>query len=157
MVSQTRSDRALADTRIATGLGSCGVRLSGKYGVCHGVPVASQRDAILLPPNLCTCADTPRILESPTFDTQRPGAMQVDKEVLQLLDEVLGLAGRSSSFDRDTRLLGALPELDSMAVVSIITALEDRFGLAIDDDDVDGSIFETVGSLVDFTRARVGA
>lgn len=83
--------------------------------------------------------------------------MQVDKEVLQLLDEVLGLAGRSSSFDRDTRLLGALPELDSMAVVSIITALEDRFGLAIDDDDVDGSIFETVGSLVDFTRARVGA
>jgi acyl carrier protein len=82
--------------------------------------------------------------------------MQAQQEVLHLLDEVLGLGGRSSTFTRDTRLLGALPELDSMAVVSIITGLEDRLGLTIDDDDVDGSAFETVGSLVDFVQARLG-
>jgi hypothetical protein len=88
MVSQMRSDRALADTRIATGLVSCGGRLPGKYGVCHGVSVAAVRDAVLVPRKLCTCVDTPEILELRAFDTQQRGAMQVDGEVLQMLDAV---------------------------------------------------------------------
>ncbi|MEN9397764.1 MAG: hypothetical protein RLZ81_2294 [Pseudomonadota bacterium] len=81
--------------------------------------------------------------------------MDVLKEVLRVLDEVLSLAGRSAGFSRDTALLGAIPELDSMAVVSLITALEDQFGMVVDDDDIDGSTFATVGSLSDFVSSKL--
>jgi len=83
--------------------------------------------------------------------------MNVQQEVLGLLDEVLSLNGRTSTFSRNTHLLGAIPELDSMAVVSLITGLEERFNMAIDDDDVDGSTFATVGSLVDFISGKITA
>ena len=77
------------------------------------------------------------------------------KQVLRILDEVLSLNGRSAAFNRDTPLLGAIPELDSMAVVSIITALEEQLGVTMDDDEIDGATFATVGSLVDFVSARL--
>lgn len=80
--------------------------------------------------------------------------MNVESEVLRLLDEVLSLDGRSVAFTRSTPLLGALPELDSMAVVSLLTALEDVFSIVVDDDDIDGATFGTVGSLVDFVAAK---
>lgn len=83
--------------------------------------------------------------------------MNLEIEVLRILDETLGLDGRSASFTRDTLLLGAMPELDSMAVVSLISGLEEQFGLLIDDGDLDGRAFATVGSLVDFVGARVAA
>ena len=83
--------------------------------------------------------------------------MDVEKEVIRLLDEVLSLDGRSASFTRATPLLGAIPELDSMAVVSLITGLEDQFGLGVEDDDIDGSTFETVGSLSDFVSGKLAA
>ncbi|MCE2907597.1 MAG: phosphopantetheine-binding protein [Betaproteobacteria bacterium] len=76
--------------------------------------------------------------------------MNVQLEVLRTLDEVLSLGGRGLAFERDTPLLGAVPELDSMAVVSLIGALEERLGISVADDDIDGSTFATVGSLVDF-------
>ncbi len=81
--------------------------------------------------------------------------MNVIQEVIRLLDEVLSLDGRSSAFTRDTPLLGAIPELDSMAVVTLITGLEDHFGLVVDDDDIDGSTFATVGSLADFVSEKL--
>jgi acyl carrier protein len=81
--------------------------------------------------------------------------MNVEKEVIRLLDEVLSLNGRSSSFTRATHLLGAIPELDSMAVVSLITGLEDQFGIVVDDDDIDGSTFASVGSLTDFVAGKL--
>lgn len=80
--------------------------------------------------------------------------MNVESEILRLLEDVLSLDGRSAGFSRSTPLLGAVPELDSMAVVSLITALEESFGIAVDDDDIDGSTFATVGSLVDFVAAK---
>ena len=80
--------------------------------------------------------------------------MDVTKEVLRVLDEVLSLNGRTAAFTLDTPLLGAIPELDSMAVVSLITSLEEQFGLVVDDDDIDGATFATVGSLVDFVTAK---
>ena len=81
--------------------------------------------------------------------------MNVTQEVLRVLDETLSLNGRASTtFTRDTPLLGAIPELDSMAVVALITSLEDQFGLVVDDDDIDGATFATVGSLVDFVSAK---
>ena len=83
--------------------------------------------------------------------------MEVMQEVLRVLDEVLSLNGRSAAFGRDTHLLGAIPELDSMAVVSLITSLEEQFGLVVDDDDIDGATFATVGSLVDFVSGKLAA
>jgi len=82
--------------------------------------------------------------------------MSTEQQVLQILDDVLSLGGRSASFNRSTALLGAIPELDSMAVVSLITALEEQLGLAVDDDDIDGSTFATVGSLSDYVSAKLG-
>ena len=81
--------------------------------------------------------------------------MDTFNEVMRLLDEVLSLHGRGAAFTRDTPLLGAIPELDSMAVVTLITTLEERFGFSVDDDDIDGSTFETVGSLADFAAAKL--
>jgi acyl carrier protein len=83
--------------------------------------------------------------------------MDLSKEVRSMLDEVLGLGGRSASFTNDTHLLGAIPELDSMAVVALITACEERFGIVVDDDEVDGSTFATVGSFSKFIGSKLGA
>lgn len=82
--------------------------------------------------------------------------MTVRDEVLRLLDEVLSLGGRAASFNDDTPLLGAIPELDSMAVVTLITSLEDQLGLVIDDDDIDGDTFASVGSLVRLVQSKLG-
>lgn len=81
--------------------------------------------------------------------------MDTERQVLDLLDELLGLGGRAAGFNRDTALLGALPELDSMGVVALLGGLEDRFGLVVDDDDIDGATFATVGTLTDFVAARI--
>jgi len=83
--------------------------------------------------------------------------MDVVKEVNRVLDEVLSLGGRAAAFTRDTPLLGAIPELDSMAVVTLITTLEERFGILVDDDDIDGATFESVGSLADFVSDKIAA
>jgi len=76
-------------------------------------------------------------------------------EVLHILDEVMSLGGRAQSFSADTPLMGALPEFDSMVVVSLITTLEERFGIAVDDDEISGDTFATVGSLTDFVAAKL--
>ena len=81
--------------------------------------------------------------------------MDVKQEVINVLSTVLNLGARTASFTSETRLLGSVPELDSMAVVSVITALEERFGFAIDDDDIDGSTFATIGSLVEFVNRKL--
>lgn len=81
--------------------------------------------------------------------------MNIAQEVLRVVDEVLSLNGRTATFTRDTPLLGAIPELDSMAVVTLITTLEEQFGLVVDDDDIDGSTFATVGSLTDFVSSKL--
>lgn len=82
--------------------------------------------------------------------------MDVLKEVKRVLDDVLSLGGRAQGFTRETPLLGAIPELDSMAVVTLITTLEERLDIAVDDDDVDGSTFVSVGSLADFVAGKLG-
>ncbi|MCG5512073.1 acyl carrier protein [Ectothiorhodospira shaposhnikovii] len=81
--------------------------------------------------------------------------MDTQKEVLAVIDEVLSLGGRAMTFDADSRLLGALPEFDSMAVVNLINGLETRFDFFITDDEIEGETFETVGSLVNFVEAKL--
>jgi acyl carrier protein len=80
--------------------------------------------------------------------------MTVQRDVLRVLDEVLSLGGRAAAFTADTPLLGAIPELDSMAVVTLITTLEERLDIVVDDDDIDGDTFASVGSLVAFVSAK---
>jgi len=79
------------------------------------------------------------------------------QQVLSVLDDVLSLRGRAATFRDDMPLLGSLPELDSMAVASVLASLEERFGITIDDDEIDGSTFATVGSLVRYMDGKTGA
>lgn len=81
--------------------------------------------------------------------------MDIRKELTAILDELLSLEGRAASFDDQTALLGALPELDSMAVVGVIGAIEERFGLVFDDDEIDGASFATFGSLRKLVEAKL--
>ena len=84
-------------------------------------------------------------------------AVQVEEAVRAVLTEVLGLdADRVAGFDADTPLFGALPELDSMAVASLLTELEDQLDITIDDDEVDLDMFESFGALVDFLVEKRG-
>lgn len=75
------------------------------------------------------------------------------EELKSLLADILEVD--TSSFDESTELLGALPEFDSMAVVGVITALEESFGISVADDDIDATIFETVGSLMAYVDRSV--
>ncbi|CAM3140982.1 Carrier domain-containing protein [Sphingomonas antarctica] len=63
---------------------------------------------------------------------------------------------RVDAMDGDTPLFGALPELDSMAVATLLTELEDRLGTIIDDDEVDAEMLETFGALVAFAEKKLG-
>jgi acyl carrier protein len=81
--------------------------------------------------------------------------MTTRQRLLSLLDRTLNLEGRSASFSNDTPLIGALPELDSMGVVSLLTAFEEQFGIAVEDDEIDGSIFQTFGTLLSFVEAKL--
>ena len=80
-----------------------------------------------------------------------------DGVLRQVLQDVLGLsAERVAGFTPDTGLFGHLPELDSMAVAGLLTEVEDRLGIVIDDDEVDGEMLETYGALLAFVRAKRG-
>ncbi|VAW97430.1 hypothetical protein MNBD_GAMMA19-313 [hydrothermal vent metagenome] len=74
--------------------------------------------------------------------------------VKTVLGEALQIEDRTPEMTRGTLLLGNLPELDSMAVVTVLTALEDNFGFIIDDDDLVSDAFLTLGSLVSFVEDK---
>jgi acyl carrier protein len=81
--------------------------------------------------------------------------LDIERELLGLIDEVLSLGGRAMGFERDTPLLGAVPELDSMAVVGLINMMEEHFGFIVEDDEIDGLAFATVGTLTDFVQGKL--
>ncbi|GGB50086.1 acyl carrier protein [Blastomonas aquatica] len=82
----------------------------------------------------------------------------VERVVRNVLRDILGLTDdQVTGFDRDTELFGSLPELDSMAVAGLLTEMEDRLDILIEDDEVDGELFENFGNLVDFARAKIAA
>ena len=83
------------------------------------------------------------------------GAADVTAAVRGVLGDVLGLSPeRTAAFTDDTPLFGALPELDSMAVAGVLTELEDRLGITIEDDEVDGEMLETFGRLRAFAERK---
>lgn len=79
----------------------------------------------------------------------------LNDEVIGILGAVLGLGDRVAKLNADTPLLGAIPEFDSMAVVNVLTAVEEHYGVFIDDDEVEAGDFETVGTLTAFVARKL--
>jgi len=83
------------------------------------------------------------------------GTEQLEATIRATLMDVLGLSReRVDGFRAETPLFGALPELDSMAVAGVLTELEDRLGIVIEDDEVDGEMLETFGALTRFAAGK---
>lgn len=81
--------------------------------------------------------------------------MQYIDDVRNILAEILSLGPRAKTLTSDSALIGAIPEFDSMSVVSLIAALEDHFGILIEDDEITSMTFETVGSLARFVDQKL--
>jgi acyl carrier protein len=79
----------------------------------------------------------------------------IDQKLRKILEDVLGLKpGQADAFTNETGLFGDLPELDSMAVAGLLTEMEDRLDIVIDEDEIDGELFETYGNLLNFAIAK---
>jgi acyl carrier protein len=83
-----------------------------------------------------------------------PVASTVLDGVRRVLVRTLALGDREDSIDAQTALLGELPELDSLAIVELVVALENHFGITLEDDDVTGEAFATVGTLAELVSRR---
>jgi acyl carrier protein len=82
-------------------------------------------------------------------------AEDVDSTLRAVLVDVLGLTReRVQGFTGTTGLFGALPEFDSMAVAGLLTELEERLGILIEDHEVDADMLESYGALLAFARAK---
>ena len=84
-----------------------------------------------------------------------PSRSEIDTKLRAIVGDVLGLDSvRVEAFGNDTGLFGHLPELDSMAVAGLLTEIEDRLDIVIEDDEVDGEMLETYGALLGFVTAK---
>lgn len=96
--------------------------------------------------------------EGDTQDTPEIGMSRaaIDGELKSIIADVLGIdPDEANAFAPDTGLFGHLPELDSMAVAGLLTEMEDRLDIVIEDDDVDGEMLETYGGLLAFAEAKI--
>jgi len=84
-----------------------------------------------------------------------PAKIGLDDQLKSILSDVLGIElAETREFRPYTGLFGHLPELDSMAVAGLLTEIEDRLDIVIEDDEVDGEILETYGALLGFVEAK---
>jgi acyl carrier protein len=83
--------------------------------------------------------------------------MSTFERVVGILRDTLQLGERAGKLGPDSPLLGGLPEFDSMAVVTIVTMIEDELGIAVDDDELSADVFATVGSLTEFVERRLNS
>jgi acyl carrier protein len=82
--------------------------------------------------------------------------MDIQSDVIAILHASLGVPAGAIASHPDTRILGAIPEMDSMSVVGILAGLEDHYGFTVDDDEIDADVFATVGSLTSFVESKLG-
>lgn len=80
--------------------------------------------------------------------------MAIQERLRQILDETLHLEGRASGWSEQTPLLGSLPELDSLAIVEVIAAVEKEFQFRIEDDEINADVMATFGSLTRFIEQK---
>lgn len=81
--------------------------------------------------------------------------MSTHEQITGLLTATLNLGERGKQLQPESPLLGSLPELDSMAVLQIVAALEERFGIAVADEDISAATFETVASLTAYVEGKL--
>ena len=81
--------------------------------------------------------------------------MDTLEAVKNLLKSALQLGDRADSLTADSPLHGAIAEFDSMAVVTVLTMMEDQYDIRVDDDDVSAETFATVGSLARFLAQKL--
>lgn len=81
--------------------------------------------------------------------------MNTQTDVKNLLARSLQLGQRADALTAESPLLGALPELDSMAVVGILTSLEEHYGFTVEDDEISADTFSTLGSLTKFVERKL--
>lgn len=86
----------------------------------------------------------------------QPDRPALSDDIRSLLSDVLGIAqDRAATFTDTTELFGSLPELDSMAVANLLAELEDRMGIIVEADEVDGDMLGSFGGLVDFVEGKL--
>ena len=78
-------------------------------------------------------------------------------QIKNILRDTLNLGDRAARLSAESPLMGGLPEFDSMAVVTVVTMIEDELGITIEDDELSAEVFATVGSLADFVAAKLAA
>jgi len=76
------------------------------------------------------------------------------EKVKRILRDALQLGASADKLTADSRLLGGIPEFDSMAVVTVVTLIEEQYGITLEDDELSADVFETVGSLARFIEAK---
>lgn len=81
--------------------------------------------------------------------------MRVIEDVKNILSNTLNLGDRKNNLNANSILLGNIPELDSMAVINVITAIEEHFGIVVDDEEINAETFETLGSLAAFVEQKL--
>ncbi len=78
-------------------------------------------------------------------------------QIKNILRDALNIGTRADLLTLDSPLLGGVPEFDSMAVVQVITMMEEECGITIQDDELSAEVFATVGSLVRFLAQKTVA
>lgn len=71
-----------------------------------------------------------------------------------IIGDALQLGDRTAALTAESRLLGAIPEFDSMAVVTVLTMIEEEFGFSVSDDEISADVFETLGTLAGFVEGK---
>lgn len=84
-----------------------------------------------------------------------PMSQSTFEDVRSVVTQTLGIEQRADRLEPSTGLLGNVPEFDSFAVVEVVAALEERFGIVVDDEDVTADIFETFGDLSAFVERKL--
>jgi acyl carrier protein len=78
-------------------------------------------------------------------------------DVKMVIGRTLQLGDKANRYDAATALFGSIPEFDSMAVVTVVTALEERFGITIGDEEISAEVFQTIGSLTQFVESKLAS
>ncbi len=103
-----------------------------------------------------TTQESPATQSGDAVTGKRISALEIDLRLKSIIADVLGIAPEDAAdLTPDTGLFGHLPELDSMAVAGLLTEIEDRLGIVIEDDDVDGEMLETYGGLLTFVETKI--
>ena len=127
---------------------------SGRTG---GKPACTASLRGIIKPTGDTILAGDQELRSAHSRSGRGSDMAVIDDVTEVLGETLQLGARTNDFTAETALFGAIPEFDSMAVVTVVTALEDRFGIFDEDDEIEVEVLATVGSLAAFLTQKLEA